>query len=280
MGRQKAEVSNYSDVFSRLKISVEAETDAALAKALEISQASVAAVKRKQQIPPGWIMKIATEFDISADWLLFGVGEMVRAEGEVSLGLIATPQFSFAGSRATRKHKRIKEEARPAETRLLPSTSLVSRSAKESAYDSGKVSAIISDDTVLVAIPLIAARLSGSGVCIHVRGALYFKAYWLVSNGEPEAMAVMKIAEDAMCPMLNPGDYVLLDRSQQRLVVGGFYAIALDGEIIVRQIIKKPGLIVLSASNKDREPIEINIDEFDHTAVVVGKILWWCHECS
>lgn len=50
-------------------------TDSALAQILGIKAPSVAAARKRQQIPGAWIEKIAEKFRANANWLLFGVGE-------------------------------------------------------------------------------------------------------------------------------------------------------------------------------------------------------------
>lgn len=52
-----------------------ARGDTALAKILKIKPPSVAAARKRQQIPTGWIETIAEQYNISADWLFFGRGE-------------------------------------------------------------------------------------------------------------------------------------------------------------------------------------------------------------
>ncbi len=49
-----------------------AKTDTDLAKALGIKPPSVAAAKKRGQIPSGWVELIAENHSVSADWLLFG----------------------------------------------------------------------------------------------------------------------------------------------------------------------------------------------------------------
>lgn len=50
-------------------------TDTALAHILGIKPPSVAAARKRQQVPGAWIEKIAGKFRANANWLLFGEGE-------------------------------------------------------------------------------------------------------------------------------------------------------------------------------------------------------------
>ena len=49
-------------------------SDSALARILGIKAPSVAAARKREQIPSGWIEKIAWEFRVNAHWLFFGEG--------------------------------------------------------------------------------------------------------------------------------------------------------------------------------------------------------------
>ena len=62
--------------WSRLLEASGAKTDSALAKALDILPQSVTAARRRGQIPGGWIEKVAEQFAVNANWLLFGTGAM------------------------------------------------------------------------------------------------------------------------------------------------------------------------------------------------------------
>ncbi|MEG6502797.1 MULTISPECIES: LexA family transcriptional regulator [unclassified Desulfovibrio] len=61
---------------ARIMKAAQIEKEADLAKMLEINQSSIAAARKRQQIPPAWIEKIAEKLNINANWLFFGQGEM------------------------------------------------------------------------------------------------------------------------------------------------------------------------------------------------------------
>lgn len=62
------------NTLTRLKQALGVTTDTALAKALGIKQGSISGAKKKGTIPPGWIIGVAKETGVSADWLLWGTG--------------------------------------------------------------------------------------------------------------------------------------------------------------------------------------------------------------
>lgn len=74
------ESTKFDDQLARIMAASNTKTDSELARALGIKPPSVAAAKKRQQIPGGWVKKIAESCDVSADWLLFGTtGERAGA---------------------------------------------------------------------------------------------------------------------------------------------------------------------------------------------------------
>lgn len=61
---------------NRLMRAANIEKEAELARLLGINQSSIAAARKRQQVPPGWIESIAEQFNVNANWLFFGTGEM------------------------------------------------------------------------------------------------------------------------------------------------------------------------------------------------------------
>ncbi len=275
--RRNAGMSDYLDVFKRLRRAVETTTDAGLAKALGITQASVAAAKKKHQVPPGWIMKIARDHEVSADWLLFGYGGMIRGAGQIENGAVYSPGFDKAGF----AFNVLRKQSLPAKRISLSDTGFLEFARKDATTSGTKIKVVASGDTTLVSIPLIEARLGENGKtkAIQTFNVLHFRAAWLASRGDPTRMVVLQNTEEAMAPMINSGDYVLLDKSQKKLIVGGIYVIAMGQEIVIRRIEKKPGLIALKSFNAQYDPIEIADDDLKSSISIIGRVIWWCHEC-
>lgn len=71
----------FEEKMQRLFQATGAETDTALAKILGIQPPSVAGARKRHIVPGVWIEKIALDYNINADWLFFGRGEM-RVEGD------------------------------------------------------------------------------------------------------------------------------------------------------------------------------------------------------
>lgn len=64
------------DVLERLHKAAETATDNELAKRLGLSRQSIAKARATKSVPPAWIPRVATLFDVTTDWLFFGRGPM------------------------------------------------------------------------------------------------------------------------------------------------------------------------------------------------------------
>ncbi len=67
---------------ARMFTATQTRGDSALARVLGIQPPSVAAARKREQIPGAWIEKVAEQFGINANWLLFGMGPMKMAQPE------------------------------------------------------------------------------------------------------------------------------------------------------------------------------------------------------
>ena len=62
---------SFEEKFMRICEVAQTDKDAVLAKILNIKAPSVAAARKRHQIPTGWVEKIALKFNVSADWIFF-----------------------------------------------------------------------------------------------------------------------------------------------------------------------------------------------------------------
>ena len=91
------------EIIGRLKEAVGVSSDGQLAHYLGISRQNIGAARKRQDVPPGWIYKVATLTGCSMDWLHFGQGAKLQRDystGEsYPAGQIASPQSPFQGGR-------------------------------------------------------------------------------------------------------------------------------------------------------------------------------------
>lgn len=71
-------------VLNRLKLGTNATSDSELARKLGVSQQAIYNARNTNKLPDAWIRKSANNFNLSTDWLYFGVGEVQRASGNFS----------------------------------------------------------------------------------------------------------------------------------------------------------------------------------------------------
>ncbi len=87
------------EIISRLKEALDAKSDGQLATYLGISRQNIGAARKREDVPTGWIYKVAELTGCSMDWLSFGRGPKIRvdyaAEGTQSAGRVASPESPY-----------------------------------------------------------------------------------------------------------------------------------------------------------------------------------------
>ena len=73
-------LSETEEIIGRLKEVLNVKSDGHLAKYLGITRQNIGAARKRDDVPPGWIYKVAELSGCSMDWLRFGHGPKVRAE--------------------------------------------------------------------------------------------------------------------------------------------------------------------------------------------------------
>jgi hypothetical protein len=75
-----ASLNDTEEIIRRLKEALNVKSDGQLANHLGISRQNIGAARKRDDVPPGWIYKVAEVSGCSMDWLRFGHGPRVRAE--------------------------------------------------------------------------------------------------------------------------------------------------------------------------------------------------------
>jgi len=73
-------LSETEEIIGRLKEALSVKSDGELANNLGISRQNIGAARKRDDVPPGWIYKVAEISGCSMDWLQFGQGPKVRVE--------------------------------------------------------------------------------------------------------------------------------------------------------------------------------------------------------
>ena len=87
------------EIIGRLKEVIGVTTDGQLANYLGILRQNIGAARKRGDVPPGWINKVAASSGCSMDWLQFGHGPKIRVDyttgGSHPDGQIASPQSPY-----------------------------------------------------------------------------------------------------------------------------------------------------------------------------------------
>ena len=90
---------NTEKIICRLKEALDVKSDGQLAKYLGISRQNIGAARKREDIPTGWIYKVAEMTGCSMDWLSFGKGSKMRVEYATddtqSAGQVASPESPY-----------------------------------------------------------------------------------------------------------------------------------------------------------------------------------------
>jgi hypothetical protein len=99
-------LSDIEAIITRLKEALRVKSDGQMANYLGISRQNIGAARKRGDVPPGWINKVAELTGYSMDWLCFGNGPKMRVEYGATVsppgGQVATPEatYGFHGDRS------------------------------------------------------------------------------------------------------------------------------------------------------------------------------------
>lgn len=86
-------------IITRLKEALRVKSDGQMANYLGISRQNIGASRKRDDVPPGWINRVAELTGYSMDWLCFGNGPKMRVEygstGSTPGGRVATPESTY-----------------------------------------------------------------------------------------------------------------------------------------------------------------------------------------
>ncbi|ADU65711.1 helix-turn-helix domain-containing protein [Desulfurispirillum indicum] len=96
-------MDSFSKVWERIQRVTGWKTQAELASALDIRQASVSGAKQRGSMPLEWIYTIARKYNTSMDWLLNGEDVSPGFSGENSQQHISLPKYSVVHAQSPEK---------------------------------------------------------------------------------------------------------------------------------------------------------------------------------
>ena len=234
------------DTLDRLLQGAGLRRDSQLAELLGVSPQAVSQARRKGRIPDGWVLKVASRFGLSTDWIFFG----------------KEPDAASGSASHTDNEQRL---------------------AKGLSFF-GEVPAGRRNAIDLVMIPLVSARLAAGTGSLETSGDVLsyfsFRQDWLCRKGNPDKMVLMKVCGDSMEPDIRHGDMVLIDQSKNQIFGHAIYAMGINEEIYIKQVETFPGgQLVLRSRNPDYSPIHVDLHgDLAATVRVIGRVIWCCRE--
>ena len=89
-----------------------------------------------------------------------------------------------------------------------------------------------------------------------------------------DALSIIRVAGDSMEPTLRDGDDILVDRSAVTLRSGAIHVLRIDGLLVVKRLVRKPGSPLPFIVRSDN-PAYPDIEDFDPaSAQLIGRVLW------
>lgn len=210
------------------------------------------------------ISSICAVTGAASSWILNGEGQPYVAGHGPAVGLAPLGPTDAPGSMADPERLRHLRFGHVAPGRIL-----------------SPLSAVAIDGLIMV--PKVAARLSAGGgsfeASAEIKGHYAFREEWLRAKGNPEDMVLMEVSGDSMEPELRDGDTVLINQGQVDVLDGKVYAVGVEDTVVVKQVERLPGVLVLRSTNPAHKSREIDM-RGDLAAMVriIGRIIWWCHE--
>lgn len=232
-------------ILDRLREGMAAKSDSELARKLGISQQSISSARTKDRVPDSWVRAAAERFHLSADWLLFGVGNM------------------FLGG----------EEAHE------PCSPYRARAWDARGTADSEPELLLAADGEIVMIPMVEARLSAGGGSFETSGSVErhyaFRVDFLRRKGQPSQMVLMRVDGDSMAPEIQNGDAVLIDQSQSAPRPGGTYAVSVEDMIYLKVVNAEPGKLILTSHNTAYSPIAVDTrGQLENTVRIIGRVVW------
>ena len=140
---------------------------------------------------------------------------------------------------------------------------------------------ITCQDTEFMTVPMVRARLSGGSGSFETGGEVVgyyaFRSDFLLRKGSPGSMVLFQVAGNSMSPVLDSGDAVMVDQSQNDIISGHIYAVGIDDTVVVKRIEIEPGTMILKSENPEYGKFEIPLHE-NANVRIIGRVVWSARE--
>ncbi len=231
---ESGSVSNFEEVFERIKHATNTRTQVELATVLDIRQSSISDAKRRNSVPADWCMKLFERFGLNPDWLKKGIGPMyLRTE------------MGYAPVEATAALNTYEDVALYSDPDAK--SEIVSVYSMQHWPDA---------DANPTAGPKIVGKLSVP-----------------LSFATP-GTKVFQLDSTGMEPLIRKGAFVGVDTTQKLAVSGELYAVRLpyEGLVIKRVFLGPGGDVALRAENPQHPELTLAADKINDA--LTGRVVW------
>ncbi len=227
-------MSNFNEIFERIKQATNTRTQVELADVLEIRQSSISDAKRRNSVPADWYMKLYESFGLNPDWLKKGSGPMLLRT-EQGYTPVEAPSDMKTGMR------------------LLESATQ---------YNEPDAKNVV----VTVHSPLLPYNPEDPATSV---GKLNIP----MSFAHP-GLYVIRVEASSMEPSIRRGAYISLDTTKKIVVSGELYGVNLpyEGVVIKRVYLDSPNNRYILRSENPAHP-EITMPIGDENTIV-GRVSW------
>lgn len=231
-------MSNFDEIFERIKLATRTRTQIELASVLDIRQSSISDAKRRNSVPSDWCMKLFERFGLNPDWIKKGTGPMyLRTETGYAPVNADVPL-------AAREEASLYSDPN-AKNVVVSVFSMQPGSGQETTPDQDKNGLRVVGK---LSVPL---SLAGEGV----------KVFLLDSTG--------------MEPLLRKGAHFGVDTNQKQVVSGELYAVVLPYEGVgIKRVFpdSTKAQALLRAENPQHPEISLPLEKLGEA--ILGRIVW------
>lgn len=247
-------------LIDRLVAATSGKSVASLAELLGVSTQAIYNAKNKCKIPKSWIVDVAEQTGVSADWLL-------RDEDSAGKTAADFRDRKLPQMENIRQGTAIDARAGVASEPLVP------------VVNAATLEHIECMDCQLTMVPMVEARLSAgtgsfeTGNSVERRYA--FRSDWINLKGQASQMVLMRVDGDSMEPQIFNNDVVLVDQSQTTPRAGSLFAVAVEELVYLKVVDAVPGKLILKSYNEAYAPLEIDTrGDLADGVRIIGRAVW------
>ncbi len=230
-------MSNFDEIFERIKLATCTRTQIELANVLDIRQSSISDAKRRNSIPSDWCLKLFDRFGLNPDWIKKGTEPM---------------------------YLRTETGYAPVDPEL-PMTTM---------EDASLYSDPNAKNVVLSVFSMQPARETAGQEPEKIGFKLMGKLSVPLSLAG-EGIQVFQLDSTSMEPHLRKGAHVGVDTTQKQVVSGELYAVHLPYEGIgIKRVFPDiaKDLAILRAENPQHPEITLPLEALGHA--ILGRVVW------